>query len=81
MAPIAEIPYRSKTMTTVKNGHSLNFSDLRRYLMNHNLEIANGYDEMKDITFRIANMGELQMTDVDYLLHTLDTYIAEKKRG
>jgi aspartate aminotransferase-like enzyme len=81
MAPIAEIPYRSKTMTTVKNGHHLDFFDLRRYLMKHDLEIANGYDEMKDITFRIANMGELQMTDVDYLLHTLETYIAEKKRG
>jgi len=81
MASIAEKPYRSKTMTTMKNGHHLNFFDLRRYLMAHNLEIANGYDELKDVTFRIANMGELQMTDVDHLLHTLEAYIAENKRG
>lgn len=81
MAPLAEKPYRSKTMTALKNGYRLDFLDLRRYLMEHDLEIANGYDELKDITFRIANMGELQMTDVDFLLQTLDSYIAQKKRG
>ena len=81
MPPIADIPYRSKTMTTLKNGHHLDFLDLRRYLMKHNLEIANGYDELKDVTFRIANMGELQMTDVDHLLRILETYIADKRKG
>jgi len=81
MTPIAEKPYRSKTMAALRNGHRLDFFDLRRYLMERDLEIANGYDKLKDVTFRIANMGELQMTDVEYLLHTLETYIAEKLKG
>ena len=75
MPPIASKPYRSKTMTTLLNGHNLDFSELRAYLHEHDMEIANGYDDLKDKTFRIANMGELQMEDVERLLSVLEEYI------
>lgn len=81
MPPIAPQGYRSKTMTTVANGHNLDFTDLRRYLAQHKMEIANGYDELKDKTFRIANMGELQMEDVERLLEVLEGYINLKKKS
>ena len=79
MAPIAPVGYRSKTMTTVKNGHNLDFTNLREYLRQYDLEIANGYNELKDKTFRIANMGELQMADVENLLRILEQYITKQK--
>jgi aspartate aminotransferase-like enzyme len=81
MPPIAPKGYRSKTMTTLVNGHDLKFQDLRAYLHDHDLEIANGYDELKDKTFRIANMGELQMEDVEKLLNTLEKFIEITKKG
>ncbi len=81
MPPIAPEGFRSKTMTTLVNGHHLDFADLRTYLHQHDLEIANGYDELKDKTFRIANMGELQMEDVEKLLLALERYIGSTKKG
>ena len=80
MPPIAPKEYRSKTMTTVKNGHNLDFADLRAYLHQYDLEIANGYNELKDKTFRIANMGELQIADVENLLTILEQYINQRKQ-
>lgn len=80
MPPIAPKKYRSKTMTTVKNGHNLDFADLRAYLRQHDLEIANGYNELKDKTFRIANMGELQMADVENLLTIMEQYIVQQQQ-
>lgn len=75
MPPLARIPYRSKTMTTLMNNHQINFTHLRQYLQERNMEIANGYDDLKDRSFRIANMGEVRMPDIDQLLSTLDDYL------
>jgi aspartate aminotransferase-like enzyme len=81
MPPIAPKGYRSSTMTTVMNGHHLDFNNLRTFLHTQNMEIANGYDDLKDKTFRIANMGELQMSDVEQLLSCLEEYIEYTKNG
>lgn len=78
MPPFAQENYRSKTMNTLRNGHQLNFAGLRAFLKERDLEIANGYQQLKDITFRIANMGELQMSDVDYLLESLEDFISRR---
>ncbi len=75
MPPMAEKPYRAKSITTLYNNHHLAFPKLRTYLKERDLEIANGYQELKDKTFRIANMGEIQKKDVDQLLETLESFI------
>ncbi|NSW51884.1 MAG: alanine--glyoxylate aminotransferase family protein [Anaerolineae bacterium] len=77
MPPLAKPPFRSKTMTALHNDHQLDFQSLRAYLKQFDLEIANGYDELKDHTFRIANMGELHLADVDRLLTQMEIYIRE----
>jgi aspartate aminotransferase-like enzyme len=33
------------------------------------MRIANGYGQLKDLTFRVATMGETSISDVDMLLH------------
>ena len=75
MPPMAENPYRSKTMTALWNHPHLDFDKLRSFLKERDLEIANGYDDLKDKTFRIANMGEIQESDVDQLLSALEEFI------
>ena len=40
------------------------------------MRIANGYGEMKDKTYRIAHMGEIQMKDVDTLLGLMEEFLA-----
>jgi aspartate aminotransferase-like enzyme len=39
------------------------------------MRIANGYGPLKNITFRIAHMGEIQMSDIDMLLEAMEEYL------
>ena len=41
------------------------------------MRIANGYGLWKDKTFRIAHMGEIQMTDVEALLAAFEEFMAQ----
>ncbi len=41
------------------------------------MRIANGYGELKGKTFRIAHMGETQLSDVDLLLKAMDEYLLQ----
>jgi aspartate aminotransferase-like enzyme len=67
--------YRSQTVTTVKNERGWDVSDLNAFLLQREMRIANGYGPLKNLTFRIAHMGEIQMGDVDTLLAALEEYL------
>ena len=67
--------YRSQTVTTVKNERNIDLSDLNSFLKQRGMRIANGYGPLKNITFRIAHMGEIQMSDVDTLLEAMEEYL------
>jgi predicted phosphoserine aminotransferase len=67
--------YRSQTVTTVKNERNIDLSDLNTFLKQRGMRIANGYGPLKNITFRIAHMGEIQMSDVDTLLEAMEEYL------
>jgi aspartate aminotransferase-like enzyme len=41
------------------------------------MRIANGYGDLKDKTFRIAHMGEINMKDVDVLLAAMEEFLAK----
>ena len=71
---LAESPYRSKTVSTINNNKGFNISDLNKFLQQRGMRIANGYGKLKDITFRVAHMGEIQMDDVDNLLVALEEF-------
>jgi aspartate aminotransferase-like enzyme len=43
------------------------------------MRIANGYGRLKDITFRIAHMGETQPTDIGELLTALEEFTSINK--
>ena len=69
--------YRSQTVTTIKNDRGINVSDLNAFLKQRGMRIANGYGQLKDKTFRIAHMGEIQMQDIEKLLAAMEEYLKQ----
>lgn len=57
--------FRSQTVTTIKNERGWEVSALNKFLLERGMRIANGYGALKNITFRIAHMGETQMADIE----------------
>jgi aspartate aminotransferase-like enzyme len=54
---LVEDTYASRTVTVVHNTREINVSDLNKALGERGYQIANGYGDLKDKTFRIAHMG------------------------
>jgi len=68
--------FRSKTVTTIRNERGIEVSDLNRFLQERGMRLANGYGPLKEITFRIAHMGETQPTHLDELFAAMEEYLA-----
>jgi Serine-pyruvate aminotransferase/archaeal aspartate aminotransferase len=66
--------FRSQTVTTIKNERGWEVSALNKFLLERGMRIANGYGALKNITFRIAHMGETQMADIEALLEAMEEY-------
>lgn len=77
MEPLAKEPYRSKTVVTVKNELKWDISALNKFLQTRGMRIANGYGKIKDLTYRIATMGETQMSDIEMLLAAFEDYMKQ----
>ncbi len=70
--------YRSKTVTAIKNEHGIDVNELNAFLLKRDMRIANGYGPLKGKTFRIAHMGELQMSDMENLFAAFDEFLRGK---
>lgn len=66
--------YRSHTVTTIVNTHNIDIAALNAALLQQDMRISNGYGTLKNKTFRIAHMGELQMSDIERLLDAIDRF-------
>jgi predicted phosphoserine aminotransferase len=77
MQPLAPEGYRSKTVSTINNTKGMDISALNKFLLTKGMRIANGYGDLKDKTFRIAHMGEINMKDVDTLLAAMEEFLAK----
>ena len=68
--------FRSQTVTTIKNERGIDLSDLNNFLkQQRGMRIADGYGKLKDITFRIAHMGEIQLSDLEELFTAMEEYL------
>ncbi len=65
--------YRSQTVTTVSS--DLDVSAINKFLLQRGMRIAGGYGALKGKTYRIAHMGEIQMSDIEVLLAAMDEYL------
>jgi aspartate aminotransferase-like enzyme len=77
MEPLAKPEYRSKTVVTIKNSLGWDISALNKFLQARGMRIANGYGKIKDLTYRIATMGETTLADVDALLAAMEDYMKQ----
>jgi len=66
--------FRSQTVTTVRNERGWEVSAVNKFLLERGMRIANGYGALKNVTLRIAHMGEIQMEDIEHLLEALDEF-------
>ncbi len=64
----AETGYESVTLTTITNTRGISVADLNKKLGEIGLAISNGYGTLKEKNFRIAHMGDCQMSDLEDLL-------------
>jgi len=69
--------FRSQTVTTIKNERNIDLSALNTFLKQRGMRIANGYGQLKNITFRIAHMGEIQMEDLEQLFTAMEEYLKQ----
>jgi len=74
LAVYAPEGYRSQTVTTIKNERGWDVAALNAFLKERGMRIANGYGPLKNVTFRIAHMGEIQMSDIERLLEAMEAY-------
>jgi len=68
----------SPTVTCFANNLNIDISALNKFLRTRGMIISNGYgSKLKNVTFRIAHMGDLQMSDMEALFAAMDEYMAE----
>jgi aspartate aminotransferase-like enzyme len=70
--------YLSKTLTVIKNTRGIDVSALNKELKARGFEIANGYGDNKDITFRIAHMADTTMEEVHAVLGHIEDILGLK---
>jgi aspartate aminotransferase-like enzyme len=70
--------FASKTVTCIKNTRGISVADLNKELGKRNLTMSNGYGKLKELTFRIAHMGDLQMSDINELLSAIEDILKLK---
>jgi aspartate aminotransferase-like enzyme len=72
-ALFCESGYESDTLTCVRNTRNIDIDALNATLLaEHDCIISNGYGKLKNETFRIAHMGDMQETDIEALLGWID---------
>ena len=64
--------YESKTVTCIRNTRGISVADLNKELSKYYMMISNGYGKLKEKTFRIAHMGDLQVQDIKGLLAVIE---------
>jgi len=68
----ADERYLSNTVTNIENTRGISVADLNKELGKRGAMISNGYGELKEKCFRIAHMGDLQLSDIEWLLGEID---------
>ena len=77
MEPLAKPGFRSRTVVTTRNALGWDISALNKFLQARGMRIANGYGKIKDLTYRVATMGETSMADIDALLAAMDEFMKQ----
>lgn len=67
----------SPTVTCVRNNLNIDIPLLNQFLRERGMILSNGYgSKLKNVTFRIAHMGDFQKADMDQLFSAIDEFLA-----
>ena len=70
--------YESPTVSCIANNLEIDIVDLNKFLRNKGMILSNGYgSKLKNKTFRIAHMGDMQLSDMEELFTAVDEYLAQ----
>ena len=64
--------YLSNTVTNVENTRGISVAGLNEELAKRGAMLSNGYGALKEKCFRIAHMGDLQISDIKWILEQID---------
>jgi aspartate aminotransferase-like enzyme len=67
-----EAGFESITLTAVRNTRGIDVAGLNGELARRGVVIGNGYGRLKNVTFRIAHMGEIRLEEIEELLGWID---------
>ncbi|MFX0102960.1 MAG: pyridoxal-phosphate-dependent aminotransferase family protein [Candidatus Hodarchaeota archaeon] len=73
----SEEGYHSSTVSTMKNNLNKDVGSFVKKVEKKGYRIVNGYGKLKDKTFRIGHMGDLQESDMTELFGVLDETLKE----
>ncbi|MFC1959903.1 pyridoxal-phosphate-dependent aminotransferase family protein [Chloroflexota bacterium] len=71
----SEEGYHSPTVSAVTNTPGIAFGELQAFLRERGMFLGNGYGKLKDTSFRIAHMGDMQASDLDDLFAAMDEFL------
>jgi predicted phosphoserine aminotransferase len=71
----SEEGYHSPTVTTVDNGRNVEVKAMNKFLKARGMTLSDGYGKLKQRTFRIAHMGDLQPEHMQELFDALDAFL------
>ena len=80
-ALFAQEGYESDTVTAIRNTKGISVVGLNEELAERGAMISNGYGKLKEKTFRIAHMGDLQLEEIKELLGWIDEIVAAQVRA
>ncbi|MHA1869750.1 MAG: pyridoxal-phosphate-dependent aminotransferase family protein, partial [Promethearchaeota archaeon] len=69
--------FHSNTVVTIKNTKNVDIKKWTAKAVEHGYRFVNGYGDLKDKTFRIAAMGEIQLEDVKDFLNVIEKLLDE----
>jgi aspartate aminotransferase-like enzyme len=69
--------YESPTVTCVNTPANIDGLDIYAKMREKGFELAKGYGSIKNVTFRIGNMGYIKSDDIDSMLEALETVLVD----
>jgi len=76
---LAEKGYESPTITAVLTPEGVTGTQVYEAMRERNFELAKGYGEVKEKTFRIGNMGYIPLEDIQEMLENLSEVVHSMK--
>lgn len=77
-AVFAKKGFESVSLTTIRNTRNIAVDAMNKELQKHGMTLSNGYGKLKEKTFRIGHMGDIEMADLEVLLRSIEEIVGLK---